>query len=158
MCTSYARLMTSYARELFLKGRHLTIFGINIYWTVLKEKKEEIWINAMKKHLYHTSWVAVVTPTNRPKSVRNCCLIELFCGVVCVATLPLWHFCWYRGFCHRTGSDLFLFVLKKIKESRDNIMTPPKTSITQWLPTHLGRTVGVSKIEVPRDVRDSEDQ
>ena len=51
-----------------------------------------------------------VTPTDRPKSVRNCCLIELFCGVVCVATLPLWHFCWYRGVCHRTGSDLLLFV------------------------------------------------
>ena len=26
----------------------------------------------------HTSWVAVVTPTDRPKSVRNRCLIELF--------------------------------------------------------------------------------
>ena len=36
----------------------------------------------------HTSWVAVVTPTNRPKSVRNSCVIELFCGVVCVVTLP----------------------------------------------------------------------
>ena len=35
-----------------------------------------------------TSWVAVITPTDRPKSVRNCCLIELFCGVVCVVTLP----------------------------------------------------------------------
>ena len=35
-----------------------------------------------------TSWVAVVTPTDRPKSVRNCCLIEHFCGVVCVVTLP----------------------------------------------------------------------
>ena len=41
------------------------------------------------KPVNHTSWVAVVTPTDRPKSVRNCCLIELFCGVVCVATLPL---------------------------------------------------------------------
>ena len=36
----------------------------------------------------HTSWVAVVTPTDRPKSVRNRCLIELFCGVVCVVTAP----------------------------------------------------------------------
>ena len=42
-----------------------------------------------RKPVNHTSWVAVVTPTDRPKSVRNCCLIELFCGVVCVATLPL---------------------------------------------------------------------
>ena len=36
----------------------------------------------------HTSWVALVTPTDRPKSVRNRCLIELFCGVVCVVTCP----------------------------------------------------------------------
>ena len=64
-----------------------------------------------RKPVNHTSWVAVVTLTDRPKSVRNYCLIELFCGVVCVVTLPLWHFCWYRGFCHRTGSDLLLFVL-----------------------------------------------
>ena len=63
-----------------------------------------------RKPVNHTSWVTVVTPTDRPKSVRNCCLIERFCGVVCVVTLPLWHFCWYRGFCHRTGSDLLLFV------------------------------------------------
>ena len=41
-----------------------------------------------RKPVNHTSWVPVVTPTDRPKSVRNCCLIELFCGVVCVATLP----------------------------------------------------------------------
>ena len=42
-----------------------------------------------RKPVNHTSWVAVVTPTDRPKSVRNSCLIELFCGVVCVATLRL---------------------------------------------------------------------
>ena len=41
-----------------------------------------------RKPVNHTSWVAVVTPTDRPKSVRNCCLIKLFCGVVCVVTLP----------------------------------------------------------------------
>ena len=35
----------------------------------------------------HTSWVAVVTQTDRPKSVRHRCIIELFCGVVCVVTL-----------------------------------------------------------------------
>ena len=36
--------------------------------------------------------------TDRPKSVRNRCIIELFCGVVCVVTLPFWYFCWCRGF------------------------------------------------------------
>ena len=45
----------------------------------------------------HTSWVAVVTPTDRPKSVRNRCLIELFCGVVCVVT-SLLTFLGCRGF------------------------------------------------------------
>ena len=41
----------------------------------------------------HTSWVAV-TPTDRHKSVRNRCVFELFCGVVCVVTLPfgVWAF------------------------------------------------------------------
>ena len=58
----------------------------------------------------HTSLVAVVTPTDRPKSVRNRCVIERFCGVVCVVTLPLWHFCWCMGFCHKTESDLFLIL------------------------------------------------
>ena len=36
----------------------------------------------------HNSWVAVVTPTDRPKSVRNRCVIDVFCGVVYVVTLP----------------------------------------------------------------------
>ena len=63
-----------------------------------------------RKPVNHTSWVAVVTPTDRPKSVHNRCLIELFCGVVFVVALPFWHFYWCRGFCHRVGSDLLLFV------------------------------------------------
>ena len=58
----------------------------------------------------HTSWLALVTPTDRPKSVRNRCLIELFLWRCLCCLLPFWHFCWCRGFCHRTGSDLLLFV------------------------------------------------
>ena len=57
----------------------------------------------------HTSWVDVVTPTDRPKSVRNRCVIEVF-GGVCVLSFGFRISCWYRGFCHRTGSDLFLFL------------------------------------------------
>ena len=68
------------------------------------------WEGWARKPVNHNSWVAVVTPTDRPKSVRNRCLIELFCCVVCVVTLPFWHFCLCRGFCHRTESDLFRFV------------------------------------------------
>ena len=77
----------------------------------------ETWQWWARKPVNHTSWVALVTPTDRPKSVRNRCLIELFCGVVCVVTLPFWHFCWCRGFCHRTESDLFLFLLTGSKSS-----------------------------------------
>ena len=47
--------------------------------------------------------------SSRPKSVCNRCVIELFCGVVCVVTLPFWHFCCRMGFCNKTESDLFLF-------------------------------------------------
>ena len=36
----------------------------------------------------HTSWVAVVTPTDHPKSVRNRCVIELFCGVFVLSLYP----------------------------------------------------------------------
>ena len=46
------------------------------------------WEGGPVNQVNYTSWVAVVTPTDRPKSVRNRCLIELFCGVVCVVTLP----------------------------------------------------------------------
>ena len=41
-----------------------------------------------RKPVNHTSWVALVTPTDRPKSVHNRCLIELFCSVVYVVTCP----------------------------------------------------------------------
>ena len=51
--------------------------------------------------------MAIVSPTDRPKSVRNRSVIELFCGVVCAVILPFWHVCWCKGFCYRTESDLF---------------------------------------------------
>ena len=40
-----------------------------------------------RKPVNHTSWVAVVTPTDRPKSVRNRCLIELFFVALFVLSL-----------------------------------------------------------------------
>ena len=39
----------------------------------------------------HTSWVAVVIPTDRPKSVHNRCVIESFGGVF-VLSLWFWGF------------------------------------------------------------------
>ena len=41
-----------------------------------------------RKPVNHTSWVAVVTPTDRPKSVRNCCLIELFVALFVLSLCP----------------------------------------------------------------------
>ena len=37
----------------------------------------------------HTSWVAIVTPTDRPKSVRNRCVIEVFCVVFVFSSCSL---------------------------------------------------------------------
>ena len=45
------------------------------------------------------------------KSVRNSCVIEDFGGVFYVVTLLFGFFCGYRGFCHRTESDRFLFLI-----------------------------------------------
>ena len=42
----------------------------------------------------HTSWVTVVTPTDRPKSVRNRCVIEVFCGVFVLSRCFLDFFLW----------------------------------------------------------------
>ena len=33
---------------------------------------------------------------------------------LCVVMLPFRHFCWYKSFCHRNESDLFIFFLKFI--------------------------------------------
>ena len=56
--------------------------------------------------LYHTICVAVVTPNDRPKSVRNRCVIEVFGGVL-MLSIRFFFFFWYTGFSHRTESDLF---------------------------------------------------
>ena len=55
--------------------------------------------------------IAIVTPTDRPKSVRNRCVIQGFWWRFCVVMLIFGFFCGCRGFCHKTESDLFFFVL-----------------------------------------------
>ena len=45
----------------------------------------------------HTSWLVIVIPTDRPKSVLIRSVIELLYGVACFVILPFWHFCWCRG-------------------------------------------------------------
>ena len=41
-----------------------------------------------RKPVNHTSCMAVVTPTDRPKSVRNRCLIELFVALFVLSLCP----------------------------------------------------------------------
>ena len=41
-----------------------------------------------RKPVNHTSWVAVVTPTDRPKSFHNRCLIELFVALFMLSLSP----------------------------------------------------------------------
>ena len=60
--------------------------------------------------------MAIVTPADRPKSVRNRCVIEVFGGVLCVVTLLFGFFCRCKGFCHRAESDLFLFSYVGLKK------------------------------------------
>ena len=52
--------------------------------------------------------MTVFTPTDRPKSVRNCNVIEDFGGAF-VLSIGFRIFCWYRG--RRTKSDLLLFLV-----------------------------------------------
>ena len=49
----------------------------------------------------YSNWPSLVSP----QSLCN----WTFWWRVCVVTLPLWHFRWYRGFCCRTDSDRFYF-------------------------------------------------
>ena len=81
-----------------------------------------------------TGWVAVVA--DRPKSVHNRCVSV---GVVCVVTLPFWHFRGCRGFCHRTESDLLLFVpnVRWYSGTWPYTMTPSIDEILQQFATLL---------------------
>ena len=66
--------------------------------------------SARKPGLTTPVGLTAVTSTDRPKSVCNRCVIEGFGGVFVVTTL-FGFFFGCRGFCHRTESDLFLFLL-----------------------------------------------
>ena len=73
--------------------------------------------NVFYIHIWYnnTSWMTVVISTERPKSVRNRRVIEAFGGVF-VLSICFRIFCWYRGFCYRTRSDLLVFLFIVIDE------------------------------------------
>ena len=72
----------------------------------------------------HTSWVVIVTLSDRPKSVRNCCVIEVFGGIFVLQRCFCGLFCEHRGFGHRTESDLFLFLFSKSLQIAHVIVIP----------------------------------
>ena len=63
----------------------------------------------------YIGWMTVVTQTDRPTSVRNRLIIEGFGGVF-VLSIGFRIFCSYKGFCHKTESNLLLF----LQECRTN--------------------------------------
>ena len=69
---------------------------------------------AFKRHnLLRKEIKIFVTPTDRPKSVRNCCVS--FWWHFCVVALLFGLFCGCRGFWYRTELDLFLYLLLTLK-------------------------------------------
>ena len=50
--------------------------------------KVKVILTCARKQVNHTSWVAVVTPTDLPKSVRNRFLIELFVALFVLSLCP----------------------------------------------------------------------
>ena len=91
-----------------------------------------------------TSWVA----TDRPKSVRNRCVIELFGGVCVLSRCFLGFSVGVGDFCHMTESNLFLFLLRRIFHPsiylfiglwQKQVSTQP----VNWLPSELNKDLVV---------------
>ena len=70
---------------------------------------QEVGMFDTRKPVNHTCLVAVVTKTDRPKSVRNRCVINVWWRICVVSFLFFYIFCWYRGFCHKAVYLVFLF-------------------------------------------------
>ena len=74
--------------------------------------------------------MTVVTPTDRPEWVRNRFVIEVFGGVF-MLSIGFRFVCWYRGFRHRSESDLLIFpftyilyMVKIVVESKQQLIYP----------------------------------
>ena len=74
--------------------------------------------------------MTAVAPTDRLKSVRNSCVIKVFGGVFMLSRCFLDCFCGCRVFCHRTESDLFLFLLPFCSRMRPFL----KADLTPYIP------------------------
>ena len=112
---------------IFFKRWHLLRQEVYLFYGLYKEGYSQIfkwvsfWLHSFcgkwevldsANRFNHTSWVVVVTSADRPQSVRNRCIIEVFWWRYYVVTLLLLCFSVdVKGFCHRTESDIFLFLI-----------------------------------------------
>ena len=94
--------------------------------------------------------MAIVTPADRPKSVHNRCVIEVFGGVLCVVTLLFGLFCRCNGFCHRAESDSLPFPLVYIRHLYTShyceVSAGVHVHMNMDMQTYLRRTVGMWKL------------
>ena len=72
------------------------------------------------KAVNNTSWVAVATPTDRPKYVHNRCVIEPFGGVLFCCLFACLTFLLIKWLYHRTESDLLVVSFRHIVENKDH--------------------------------------
>ena len=78
------------------------------------------WI--LRVHMYLLSWrktnflciTSILSPKSMSKLINVNCLH--FIGCQNYISVDIWHFCWCRSFCHRTESDLFLFLFRSYSE------------------------------------------
>ena len=61
----------------------------------------------------HTSWLSVVTPTDRSTSVRLRCVLKFLVAFLCCHFARRAFFCCCKGICLRTESDFFLFLINR---------------------------------------------
>ena len=76
------------------------------------------WEGWARKLVNHTSWVAVISPTDRPRSVRHRCVTVLFGGVVVLSLCPFDSSVGIRAFVIGLSqiSSIFLFQLLHVTE------------------------------------------
>ena len=75
------------------------------------------------KSVNHTSWITVVTPSDRPKSVRNRCVIEGFVVVFVFSCCPIDIY---------DGIRAFVIGLSQISYFLSHEKNYPESSICKW--------------------------
>ena len=154
-CTSSRYTFVAYQippHHLFLFLEHSTsLFYVLVSQLIRYAKECSIYDDSLTEPDDYTSKKgAVVNQTDRPKSVLNCCVIELFGRDFVLSLCPFGAF-WYRGFCHRTESDLFLFPL-----IQDDVIQCLKSSLKKFYGRY-GDLINAYEVTLSRMINDIQD-